>query len=122
MTVPQRSREKILSHLRAATQTVAKAPGELAEAYSALPRTYTRRGQLTPEARINLMIERLREYDAEVVECTPAELPDAIAAQLTASGKLNFVAPPETPPAWMVTSAWKISGLEWNLDQGDTGQ
>jgi L-lactate dehydrogenase complex protein LldG len=83
-----------------------------------LPRTYTRRGQLTPEARIDLMIERLREYDAEVVECSADELPDAITAQLAASGKLNFVAPPETPPAWMVTSAWKISGLEWNLDHG----
>ena len=31
------------------------------------------------KARIELMIERLREYDAEVVECTPAELPAAIA-------------------------------------------
>jgi L-lactate dehydrogenase complex protein LldG len=121
MTAPLQSREKILSRVRAATQTVAKAPGELAEAYSGLPRTYTRRGQLTPEARINLMIERLREYDAEVVECSPAELPDAISAQLAASGKHKFVAPPGTPPEWMVTSAWKISGLEWNLDQWDSG-
>jgi L-lactate dehydrogenase complex protein LldG len=67
------------------------------------------------------MIERLREYDAEVVECSPDELPDVITAQLAASGKLIFVAPPGTPPAWMVTSAWKITGLEWNLDQWDSG-
>src|ERR1039458_10250795 len=112
MTVPQQSREKIISRVRAATQIVTKAPCELAEDYSALPRTYTRRGQLTPEARINLMIERLREYDAEVVECTPAELPDAIAAQLTSSGKHRFVAPPVTP------TDWQTAGFEWEIDHG----
>ena len=112
MTVPQKSREKILSRVRAATQTVAKAPSELAEAYSALPRTYTRRGQLTPQARINLMIERLREYDAEVVECSLAELPATIAAQLTASGKHRFVAPAGIP------STWQIAGFDWKIDYG----
>jgi L-lactate dehydrogenase complex protein LldG len=118
MSVPLESREKILDRVRAATQTVAKGPGELEDAYSALPRAYIRHGRLTPEARINLMIERLREYDAEVVECSPDELPDAITAQLAASGKLIFVTPPDTPVAWMVTSAWKITGLEWNIDHG----
>jgi len=120
MTTPLESREKILHRIRAATQTVAKAPGELAAAYSVLPRTYIRHGQLTPEARIELMIERLREYDAEVVECSPDELPDVISAQLAASGKLVFVAPSGAPVDWLVTSAWKITGFEWNIDHGLT--
>lgn len=85
-----------------------------------LPRTYIRHGQLSPAARISLMIERLREYDAEVVECSPEELPNTIAAQLAASGKHKFVAPPGTPAAWMVTAAWQISGVEWNIDHGLT--
>ncbi len=67
------------------------------------------------------MIERLREYDAEVVECSPDELPDVITAQLAASGKLKFVAPPGIPVAWMVTAAWKITGFEWKIDQRDIG-
>jgi L-lactate dehydrogenase complex protein LldG len=120
MTAPIKSRKKILNRVRAATQTVAKAQGELAAAYSALPRTYIRHGKLSPETRINLMIERLREYDAEVVECSPGELPATITAQLAASGKHNIVAPPGTPSEWMVASALQITGLEWNLDQWDS--
>jgi len=112
MTAPPKSREKILHRVRAATQTVAKAPGEVATAYSVSPRTYIRHGKLTPEARIRLMIERLREYDAEVVECSPTELPVIIAAQLTASGKHKFIAPPGAPAAWL------IGGFDWTIDHG----
>jgi L-lactate dehydrogenase complex protein LldG len=64
------------------------------------------------------MIQRLREYDAEVVECTPDELPDAITAQLAASGRHRFVAPSGAPPEWLVTSAHQIKGLEWTIDHG----
>ncbi|MGP8270096.1 MAG: LutC/YkgG family protein [Terracidiphilus sp.] len=118
MTALPEAREKILNRIRAATQTVAKKPAELAAAYSALPRNYIRHGQLTHQARIDLMIERLREYDAEVVECSPDELADAITAQLEASGKLNFMVPPGAPFDWLVTSAWKISGFECTIDHG----
>jgi L-lactate dehydrogenase complex protein LldG len=62
------------------------------------------------------MIQRLREYDADVVECIPAKLADAITAQLAASGRHLFVAPSGAPPEWIVTSASKITGLEWTLD------
>ena len=93
MTAPAESREKILGRIRAATQTVANAPDVLTTAYSTLSRAYVRQGKLTPEASIDLMIERLREYDAEVVECFPAELPAAIAKQLAASGKHKFGLP-----------------------------
>jgi L-lactate dehydrogenase complex protein LldG len=116
MSDPIQSRQKVLDRIRAATQSVAKDSAHLAGAYASLPRTYVRRGKLSAEDRIKLLIERLREYDAEVVECTPAELPDVITAQLAASGRLNFVAPPGTPNEWMVTSAWKITGLEWTID------
>ncbi|MGA3263206.1 MAG: lactate utilization protein C [Terracidiphilus sp.] len=116
MSALVQSRQRIFDRIRAATQSVAQKTAHLAEAYAALPRDYIRRGRLSPEARIELMIERLREYDAEVVECSPEELPDAISAQLAASGKHIFVAPPGTPPAWMVTAAWQITGFEWNID------
>ncbi|MGD0295382.1 MAG: lactate utilization protein C [Terracidiphilus sp.] len=116
MKQPVPSRQRILDRIRAATPSAAKDAFQLASAYAALPRTYTRRGSLSAQARVELMIQRLREYDAEVVECTPAELADAITAQLAASGRLRIVAPSGAPPEWMVTSAWKITGLEWTLD------
>jgi L-lactate dehydrogenase complex protein LldG len=107
----------ILDRIHAATPSAAGDASQLADAYAALPRAYIRRGDLSAQARIELMIHRLREYDAEVVECTPAELPDAITAQLAASGRHLFVAPPGTPNEWMITSAWKITGLEWTIDR-----
>jgi L-lactate dehydrogenase complex protein LldG len=118
MTAAVICRSEILDRIRTATGSFAKTTAQIAEDYAALPRNYTRLGQLTPQARIELMTERLREYDAEVVECSPDELPDTIAALLAASGKHVFVAPPATPPAWMVTAAWQIAGFEWNIDHG----
>jgi L-lactate dehydrogenase complex protein LldG len=112
MTAPAESREKILGRIRAASQTVANAPDVLTTAYSTLSRAYVRQGKLTPEASIDLMIERLREYDAEVVECFPAELPAAIAKQLAASGKHKFLSPSGIP------SAWQVAGFDWKIDHG----
>jgi L-lactate dehydrogenase complex protein LldG len=118
MKQPIQSRQLTLDRIRAATPSATRDASQLADAYAALPRTYTRRGSLSASARIELMIHRLREYDAEVVECTPAELPDVISAQLAASGRHLFVAPSGAPPEWMVTSAYQIKGLEWTIDHG----
>jgi L-lactate dehydrogenase complex protein LldG len=114
MSTPSQSREKILDHIRVATKSVAKGPGDLANAYAALPRDYIRRGSMTARACHERMIERLREYDAVVVETTPEELPAAIAAQLKASGKHKFVAPEGLPTAWLA------EGFDWKVDRGLT--
>jgi L-lactate dehydrogenase complex protein LldG len=111
MSAPVQSREKILDRIRTATRTVAKDSSQLAAAYDALPRTYIRRGELTTEACLKLMIERLREYDAEVIEATPEELPAAIKAQLAASGKHTFVVPAGLPAEWMA------AGFDWKIDR-----
>ena len=108
MTPTLSGREQILARVRAATGS---AQGR-AEAYGALPRPYIRHGSLTGKARLELLMERLREYDAEVVEAAPEQLPDAIASQLAASGRRVFVAPEGLP------SAWLIAGFDWRIDHG----
>ena len=118
MKKPVPSRQRSLDRIRAATPSAAGDASQLAEAYAALPRAYIRHGSLSAQARVELMIQRLREYDAEVVECTPAESADVITTQLAASGRLLFVAPSGAPLDWMITSAWKITGLEWTIDHG----
>ena len=85
---------------------------DVTASYAALERGYIRAGQLNPEERIALMIERLREYDAEVVECSPDHLPDTIAAQLATSGRRSFVIPPALPASWLAP------GFEWKVDRG----
>lgn len=112
MSAPVQCRSEILDRIREATRSVAKSRADLVDAYAALPRVYIRRGQLSTEACLALLIERLREYDAEVVESTPANLPAAIFDQLAASGKRTFVAPQGLPAEWLVP------GFDWKIDHG----
>jgi L-lactate dehydrogenase complex protein LldG len=105
------SREKVLERIRYATRELAKNPAQLAEAYAALPRNYIRRGQPVDDTLIEKMIERLRDYDAEVVERAQAGLPEAIAEQLHARGKHTIVAPNGIPAAWLAP------GVNWLIDR-----
>ncbi len=63
------SRKQVLDRIRAATRNSAATAEQAADAYAALAREYVRRGSMSAEARLERMVERLREYDAEVVEC-----------------------------------------------------
>jgi L-lactate dehydrogenase complex protein LldG len=114
MSAPLGSRQRIMDRIRTATQAVAGDSGQRAASYAALPRNYVHRGSLSAEACLELLVERLREYDAEVVETTPQELPAAIASQLAASGKHTFVAPPGLPAEWLA------AGYDWKIDHGLT--
>jgi L-lactate dehydrogenase complex protein LldG len=111
MSVPPGSRQKIMDRIQAATPSAAKGHSALEESYAAIPREYVQHGELNAEDRVALMIERLREYDADVVETTTENLPEAIAAQLKASGHHTFVAPAGLPPAWMEP------GFDWKIDR-----
>ncbi len=98
------SRARILDRIATATRSGS------GSAYESLPREYVHRGSLDRTASLNLLIERLREYGAEVVQCSPSEIPARIAAILQAGSKHLLVAPPGLDPSWLV------SGIEWKLD------
>jgi L-lactate dehydrogenase complex protein LldG len=112
------SRRQVLGRIRAASggRNPAVTAEEAAQRYGRLPRDYQMRGELTVRACQELFMERLREYDAEVVECAPDELPATIAAQIEASGNRRFIAPSGVPNAWLVTAAWQIAGFECDID------
>jgi L-lactate dehydrogenase complex protein LldG len=123
MSVVADSRKQVLERIRAASAGSAKrnagaTAGMAAEGHPEITRNYVRRGEMTVGARLERFIERLREYDAEVVECAPEGLAATIAAVLAASGRHKFVAPPEIPAEWYVEAAWKIQGLECTFDHG----
>jgi L-lactate dehydrogenase complex protein LldG len=109
MTSSGGSRADILERIRRATGSAVPDP---AASYAALQRYYVRVGRVGVEERVALMIERMREYDAEVVETPQESLPETIAAQLAASGRRTFVAPAGLPPKWMP------AGFEWMIDRG----
>lgn len=97
------SRQAILDRVRAATR------GD-ANPYESLPRNYIHRGLLDAAARIRLMTERLHEYGAEVVETSPADLPQVVVHQARLSGRHHFVAPMDLPPQWLG------DGVTWKVD------
>jgi L-lactate dehydrogenase complex protein LldG len=69
-----------------------------------IPRAYHRLGQLSPEARMELLIDRLIDYDTEVLHAaTEKEIPQAIQKVLTAAGEHRALAPAAFPLAWLPT-------------------
>ncbi len=109
MSVAAGSRKQILDSVRAATRNSAATAAQAASSYAALERGYVRHGSMSVDQRIERMAERLREYDAEVVECAPEQLAETIRTQLQASGRRRFVAPEGLPAAWLAEGfAWKI--------------
>jgi L-lactate dehydrogenase complex protein LldG len=102
MTPPASSRNIILDRIRNG------AAGPSVEQ----PAAYIRRGKLDRHAVLELMIERLREYDAEVVECGTAEIASSIDEVLRRSGHQTLVAPPGLP------AAWRVPRVTWRIDDG----
>jgi L-lactate dehydrogenase complex protein LldG len=112
MSTATDSRQQILAGIKKATATTAQPAEQRAAAYAALHRPYVHAGKSSRKQTIELMVERLREYDAGVVETTPAGLAAAIAAQLAESGHKLFVVPPGLPPEWLA------EGFEFKIDNG----
>jgi L-lactate dehydrogenase complex protein LldG len=105
------SRTLVMERIRAATRNSTTAENDDGHAGAVAGRDYIRRGSMSAEARLERMAERLREYDAEVVECRPEGLAAAIEAQLRASGRRTFVAPEGLPAEWLTPGFdWKIDG------------
>ena len=104
MSAPS-SRQAILDRVRAATS------GDSSR-YEDLPRKYVCHGSLSPEGRVQRMTERLREYGAEVVETSTADLPAVIVHHIQTSGRHHIVAPPGLPAEWLGND------VNWKLDNG----
>jgi len=114
------SREQILERVRKVDGGSAKggpatAAGDIAEARKGIPRDYIRRGSLDADACVAKMIERLREYDAEVAECAPEGLVGEIRGQIVRSGRTTMVAPAGIPREWLAEEC------EWKIDGGSSG-
>src|SRR5690349_18671541 len=61
-------------------------------------------GTLTPDARLDLFEERLRDYGTEVFRCAAAALPATIAAAMKSSGVSRLIASDSIPAEWLPSS------------------
>lgn len=97
---PLSARAEILQKIRVANGAISDAATAQSE-WSALPRGYKRSATEPREAILNLLEDRLRDYDAQVIRSTPADLPRSIAERLSTRGKQRLVVPPGFPAAWL---------------------
>src|ERR1700748_1877900 len=86
------AREEILSRIRTA---LPGDPLDPASSHASIPRLYNRAGTLTREARLELFIDRLLDYDTEIIQReTAAEIPAAI---IQTAGEERLVTPQNFP-------------------------
>jgi L-lactate dehydrogenase complex protein LldG len=91
------AKEEILERIRRAVG----AQPERAADYAAIPRTYQQSGSLDRAACLDLLADRLRDYEAGVYRCARAELPATIAQAATARGKRRLLIPAGLPREWL---------------------
>lgn len=82
--------------------------------WSLVPREYRRTAVLEPEAVLELLEDRLRDYDAHVVRVGRGDVADTVARMLTARGKHRIVVPTG------IASEWLPAGFEFVVDEGMT--
>ena len=95
------AREEILNRIRAASSTVSKSAPSVTAEWDDLPREYRLAATLPPEGLLHQIEDRLRDYDAHVYRCTPAELPELIARTLHDRQKTRIAIPNGIPPHWL---------------------
>ncbi|HEX4039536.1 MAG TPA: LUD domain-containing protein [Acidobacteriaceae bacterium] len=84
------ARQEILDRIRAGLGDRSATPA--AVEYPAIERSYIRRGRLDPEERLALFLDRLRDYDAHVVETTAGALAQTIAGILAEHRQKKVIA------------------------------
>ena len=80
---------------------------------TAAPAAYRRMGTLSTDERLNMLEERLREYDARVFDSPEQALSRKIREILSSGGKSRMLHPEGVP------STWREPGIEWTADSGE---
>jgi L-lactate dehydrogenase complex protein LldG len=93
--VARMSRESILHAIRSALGS------NHGSEDGSIPRLYRREDAVSREERLDLFVERVRDYKAVVQRISSATLPDAIAQALARRGVRRLVVPADVPDAWL---------------------
>jgi L-lactate dehydrogenase complex protein LldG len=93
------ARDHILQEIRSALGVNAADPST---SYARVPRDYRRLGTPDMQARVDLLVDRLVDYDSEVMQVeSEADLPGAIATALLNASETHAVVSPALPNAWL---------------------
>ena len=107
------ARSAILGRVASALGKRDVAPPEgIAAEWASLPRDYAQRAAATRAAILDLLEERLRDYDAEVTRVAEREVAGVLSALLLARGDLPMLVPQGFP------DAWRPQGVSLTTDDG----
>jgi L-lactate dehydrogenase complex protein LldG len=105
------TREEVLRRIRAAKGGSASA--EVVQAgWNAIERGYRREAVRSREAMLELLVDRLQDYDARVVQAVHVDVRTAAAAMLKDRGAMRMVVPRGLAAEWLPT------GVEYVVDDG----
>jgi L-lactate dehydrogenase complex protein LldG len=93
MATETAARGAVLGRIRAALGGAAAGGAAIGAEWEALPRGYKRVGTLGREAMLELLEDRLRDYDATVVRVASGEVGAALGRALAGRGKRRLVVP-----------------------------
>jgi L-lactate dehydrogenase complex protein LldG len=111
MGAEMNSREEVLRRVRSATGGASTAEAATAE-WSAIARDYKRIGTREHETVLELLEDRLRDYDATVVRSEPGDVARSVAGMLSERGKRRIVVPSGFATEWLP------QGFDFVIDNG----
>jgi L-lactate dehydrogenase complex protein LldG len=94
--MPADARSAILSAIRSANGQATDLPHAGSD-YAQIPRTYSQHSALSPDEAQALLTERLIDYDANVVSCTPDDVASAIRNALQHHNAHRVLVPEDFP-------------------------
>lgn len=90
--------------------------------YAAIPRNYRRSDESSREQVLELLANRLHDYDAGVYRCTRTNIAQAIETAMVARGKSILLRPRHFPPEWLPSKGHfpPVDGLSYEeIDRGE---
>ena len=109
--VTNSARAEVLRRIRAAKGGIANADMALA-GWNAVTRRYRREARRSREAILELLVDRLQDYDARVVQAIHVDTSTAVAGMLKERKVTRMLIPPG------LTTDWLPAGVEFVVDDG----
>jgi L-lactate dehydrogenase complex protein LldG len=95
----------------------------VSESYAEIQRNYRRMGRLDRKETLELLVDRLVDYDAQVIELeSELEIASAVERVLRAAGEERLLVAPELPQAWLPAGITLLVDHGFTTPEIDRGQ
>ena len=113
------ARATVLGRIRESLGQARSASGRVQAEWEQLPRDYAQTAQLPIADKLDLLEQRLRDYDAEVTRVRDGEVAATIAIALAARGNRDTLVPQGFPTRWLPVLASLVIDQNFNARELD---